>query len=472
MSEDGAVTPPSAPRFGGYSEYRDSGVEWLGEIPAHWEVRRLGAMGRITKCSGGTKAHEVEEGIPCVRYGDLYTYHDSSITKTRSFVSLEASGSYSRTRYGDLLFAASGETMDEIGKSSVNLLGGEALCGGDVILLRPTVPVSARFLGYAADAPYVVYQKSRVGRGMTVMHIYGKQLKDVTMLLPPVSEQRSIADFLDAETFEIDTLVAKQVRLIDLLQEKRAALITRAVTRGLDPDVPMSESGLEWLGQIPAHWEVQRLGAMGRITKCSGGTKAHEVAEGIPCVRYGDLYTYHGSAITKTRSFVSPAHSGSYSRIRYGDLLFAASGETMDEIGKSSVNLLDGEALCGGDVILLRPTIPVSARFLGYAANAPYVVHQKSRAGRGMTVMHIYGKQLKNVAMLLPPPSEQRAIADFIELEVTKIDRLVEEIRAGIGLLEECRTALVSAAVMGKIDVTGESTGAERSARGNGEART
>ena len=470
MSNHRVSAPPASPRFGGYSEYRDSGVEWLGEIPAHWEVMRLGAMGRITKCSGGTKAQEVAEGIPCVRYGDLYTYHGSSITDTRSFVAREHSGGYSRIRYGDLLFAASGETMDEIGKSSVNLIGGEALCGGDVILLRPTIPVSARFLGYAANAPYVVYQKSRVGRGMTVMHVYGKQLKDVTLLLPPVSEQRSIADFLDAETFKIDALVAKQERLIDLLQEKRATLIARAVTRGLAADAPMTESGLEWLGRIPAHWEVQRLGAMGRITKCSGGTKAHEVEVGIPCVRYGDLYTYHGSAITETRSFVAREHSGEYSRIRYGDLLFAASGETMEEIGRSSVNLLDGEALCGGDVILLRPTIEVSARFLGYAANAPYVVHQKSRSGRGMTVMHIYGKQLRDVAMLLPPVSEQHAIADFLQLEVTKIDRLVEEIWAGIGLLEECRTALISAAVMGRIDVTGESTGAERNGRANGEA--
>ncbi|WP_419941323.1 hypothetical protein [Candidatus Palauibacter sp.] len=427
-------------------------------------------MGRITKCSGGTKAHEAAEGIPCVRYGDLYTYHGSSITDTRSFVSPEYSGNYSRIRYGDVLFAASGETMEEIGKSSVNLLGGETLCGGDVILLRPTIPVSARFLGYATNAPYVVHQKSRLGRGMTVMHIYGKQLKNVAMLLPPVLEQRSIADFLDVETTTIDALVIQQERLLDLLHEKRTALISHVVTKGLDPDIPKKDSGVDWLGRIPAHWEVQRLGAIGRIRKCSGGTKAHEVAEGIPCVRYGDLYTYHGFSITETRSSVSPEHSGSYSRIRYGDLLFAASGETIEEIGKSSVNLLGGEALCGGDVILLRPTIPVSARFLGYATNAPYVVHQKSGLGRGMTVMHIYGKQLRDAALLLPPVTEQRALANFIELETSKIDCLTEEIRGGIGRLKEYRTALISAAVTGKIDVRGESASAEESECSNAEA--
>ena len=133
--------------------------------------------------------------------------------------------------------------------------------------------------------------------------------------------------------------------------------------------------------------------------------------------------------------------------------MFAASGETIDEIGKSAVNLMRCEAVCGGDVILLRPEIPVSARFLGYAANAPYVVHQKSRLGRGMTVMHIYGKQLKEVAMLLPPLSEQRSIADFLERESAKTDAVVAKARQAIERLKEFRTALISAAVTGRIDI-------------------
>ena len=122
------------------------GLPFVGDVPAHWEIRRLGSLGRIWKGNGGSKEDEVPEGVPCVRYGDLYTTHTRFIEKTRSFVSRSAMPNYTPIEYGDVLFAASGETLDEIGKSAVNLIRSEAVCGGDVIAFRPRDGFEARYL--------------------------------------------------------------------------------------------------------------------------------------------------------------------------------------------------------------------------------------------------------------------------------------------------------------------------------------
>ena len=175
-----------------YPEMKDSGVPWLGEVPAHWGVRQLGRIGRFSKGNGGTKEDEVSQGIPCVRYGDLYMHHRFFIERSRAFVTEERSSAYAPIQYGDVLFAASGETIEEIGKSAVNLITSQACCGGDVILFRPSIAVDARFMGYATDCQPIAYQKSCMGRGITVMHIYGDQLRCLWMTFPPPDEQAAI----------------------------------------------------------------------------------------------------------------------------------------------------------------------------------------------------------------------------------------------------------------------------------------
>ena len=162
-----------------YPEYKDSSVEWLRAVPAHWEVRQLGRIGRFFKGGGGTKEDTRDSGVPCVRYGDLYTQHQFFITTTRACVTPELANTvYTPIRHGDVLFAGSGETIDEIGKSAVNLIPGPACCGGDVIILRPSIDADARFLGYAMDCAATARQKACIGRGFTVMHIYSSVLPD------------------------------------------------------------------------------------------------------------------------------------------------------------------------------------------------------------------------------------------------------------------------------------------------------
>jgi len=151
-----------------YPAYSSSGVRWLEEVPEHWDVVQLGRIGVFSKGSGGTKEDQVSEGIPCVRYGDLYTTHKYFISQTRGYISPRKTGEYTSINRGDVLFPASGETLEEIGKSAVNLIRSRVLCGGDVIIFRPTIPLEPKFAGYALDCPAAQTQKSRMGRGITI----------------------------------------------------------------------------------------------------------------------------------------------------------------------------------------------------------------------------------------------------------------------------------------------------------------
>ena len=244
-----------------YPANRDSGVDWLGKVPEHWDVRRLGNVGRFFKGSGGSKADETEGGVPCVRYGDLYTRHEFFITESKACVAHHRAAAYTRIRYGDVLFAGSGETLEEIGKSAVNLISGSAVCGGDVIVFRPTIDLDAKFIGWSTDCRQAVSQKACMGRGITVMHIYSSELKRLLVPLPPLPEQTAIARFLDHADRRIQRYIRAKERLIELLEEQKQAIIHQAVTGQIDvrtgqPYPAYKDSGVEWLGEVPEHWDL------------------------------------------------------------------------------------------------------------------------------------------------------------------------------------------------------------------------
>jgi type I restriction enzyme S subunit len=194
--------------FPRYPKYKDSGVEWLREVPEHWEVRRLRQIGPLLKGSGGSKEDIVENGVPCVRYGDLYTTHAYFVRQARTHVSEERAVDYFSIQRGDVLFAASGEDLAEIGRSAVILINERVCCGGDLVILRPEISVVPEFMGYACDCWPSKAQKASMGRGTTVKHIYPDELKTLLLALPPYPEQAAIAAFLDRETAKIDALIA------------------------------------------------------------------------------------------------------------------------------------------------------------------------------------------------------------------------------------------------------------------------
>ena len=228
------------PTLNSYHAYKPSGTEWLGDVPEHWEVVQLGRIGVFSRGSGGTKDDDVSDGVPCVRYGDLYTTHTRFISQPRGYVAPEKANAYTPINKGDVLFPTSGETIEEIGKSAVNLMHTPVVCGGDLIIFRPTIPMEPRFAGYVLDCPAAQSQKSLMGRGITIMHIYTGQLKCLWLSLPPLPEQAAIVRYLDHVDRRIRRYVSAKRKLIALLEEEKQAVVNQAVTRGLDPNVASS----------------------------------------------------------------------------------------------------------------------------------------------------------------------------------------------------------------------------------------
>lgn len=448
-----------------YPRYRDSGAEWLGNIPDHWEIKRLGRFGSFFKGGGGTKEDETDDGVPCVRYGDLYTQHEYLIRHTRAHIAKDATANYRELEYGDVLFAGSGETIDEIGKSAVNLIESPAYCGGDVIVLRPAVKADATYMGYAADCQPSVYQKACMGRGVTVMHIYSRELKQMLIPQPPLDEQRSIAEFLDRETGKVDQLVDKKRFLIERLEEYRQALITRTVTKGLPPDAAraagldpsprLKHSGVKWLGDIPQHWELRRVGTALAET-VGGGTPSTENEsywasadeEGLPWVAIADMSAGGEVSTTAKRVTMLGCNAARLRPLAPGTIIYSmyASVGVAARLGICAVT---NQAILG---FLPGPMLEPSFLYWWLTAIRNPVL----ALTRNNTQSNLNAETVHKIPLALPPLEEQQAIAAFLDEELERIDALAARVEAAIERLEEYRAALITAAVTGKIDVRGD----------------
>ncbi|MEK7836647.1 MAG: restriction endonuclease subunit S, partial [candidate division NC10 bacterium] len=279
------------------------------------------------------------------------------------------------------------------------------------------------------------------------------QMRDTPVVLPPGDEQRAIAAFLDRETARIDGLVAKKERLVELLQEKRTALITRAVTKGLDPNVPMKDSGIEWLGKIPAHWEVKRLWHLtpsDRRIMYGIVLPGPNVDDGVPIVKGGDVSAgrLRLDRLNRTTSEIESGYVRS--RLRGGDLVYAIRGS----IGEVAIvpGELEGANLTQ-DAARIAFTTATHGPWLLHALKAAAVFAQLEAGALGATIRGVNIRDLKRASIPVPPRVEQEAIASFLERETARIDALVAKVGDAIERLKELGTAFISAAVTGKIDV-------------------
>jgi type I restriction enzyme, S subunit len=428
-----------------YAQLRDSGNRWLGEIPRHWELVRLGGIGRFSRGSGGTKEDAVSSGVPCVRYGDLYGKYDRFITTAASFVSPERAADYTPIHYGDLLFAGSGETIEEIGKSAVNLLEGHACCGGDVLILRPERRINARFLGYAAECTASIHQKACMGRGITVMHIYSDELRYLRVAIPPRDEQDAIVRFLDHADRRIRHAIRAKQELIALLNEHKQAVIHRAVMRGLDPNVQLKPSGVDWLGEIPEHWEVSRSKRLFSPNKelarpddvQLSATQAFGV---IPQDEYEERI---GRKVSKI--FL---HLEKRRHVEVGDFVISM---------RSFQGGLERAWAAGcirSSYVVLRPSRRTEVGYFSHLFKSPaYIRALQSTANFIRDGQDLNFENFCGVDLPLPPISEQTAIAEHVGAVVASTEKATGRGRGEIALLCEYRTGLIADVVTGKLDV-------------------
>ncbi|MCY3748984.1 MAG: restriction endonuclease subunit S [Acidimicrobiaceae bacterium] len=392
-----------------YAAYRNSAVDWVGRIPEHWQIMDLGRIGSFFKGGGGTKADETEEGHPCVRYGDLYTRHDFHIRESRSRINPDRAAVYTQIQYGDLLLAGSGETLEEIGKSAANLLREPAFCGGDVVICRPEVEIDATFLGYAADCAPSRHQKSGMGRGVTVMHIYSSELKKLTIAVPPLEEQAQIGAFLDSETARIDKLISMQELLSERLDEYRTALITRVLTKGLPPEAAevagldpaphLKDSGVAWLGEVPQHWRLHRLKHIATYRTSNVDKKSVDSELPVRLCNYTDVY-YRGSIRASDgefmRAIATPREIARF-KLRRGDVLITKDSEDWRDIAVPALVVESADDfVCGYHVGIVRPSLPLDARFAYRAMQSEAVNRQLQISASGVTRYGLLNASVEN----------------------------------------------------------------------------
>ena len=436
-----------------YPKYKNSGVEWLGKVPEHWDPVKIARLGRLTKANGGSKEDNVDSGIPCIRYGELYTTYEYVIRKSRTYIGADCLSAYTPIHHGEVLFAASGETFEDIGRSAVNLLQEAACCGGDVILLRPEVDLDPLFSGYALDSMASRAQKTLMGKGYTVVHIYADQLRDLAIAVPPQSEQKTIGKVLDRETARIDALIEKKTRFVELLKEKRQALITHAVTKGLDQKVKMKNSGVEWIGQVPEHWEISKLAY---TTQEAGGKTPDTRTEAywggdVPWVSPKDMKQAEILDSIDKISDTAVRECGMRQFVP-GTVLVVVRGMILAH--SFPVAELKVPATINQDVKALEPDVrlrPAYLRLLLETAKNYVVSVLVAEAAHGTKVLR--ADVWRQLPVLLPSIEFQDQILGEIRHVSAAYDKLIGKVERSITLLKERRSALITAAVTGEIDL-------------------
>ncbi|OHX36627.1 hypothetical protein BJL95_02915 [Methylomonas sp. LWB] len=418
--------------FPRYESYKDSGVEWLGEVPEHWELRRLKHNLRLL-----TEKTDRRENPGALE--NIESWSGRFIPTETTF-----GGEGVAFEGGDILF---GKLRPYLAKAYLAEGSGEAV--GDFHVLRPTTTTQSRFSQYQILNREFIAIVDGSTFGAKMPRVSWDFLGNMVLSAPPVPEQQTIATFLDRETAKIDALIAEQQRLIELLKEKRQAVISHAVTKGLNPDAPMKDSGIAWLGEVPEHWEFGPLKRFAEVIDCKHHT-VEFLDEGLPIVSIREV---RDDKIDLTNAKLTTQSEWDFLREGrtpiLGDLIFCRNASV------GAVGYVDFETpFCmGQDVCLIRPD--TKSRFIHYQLTSPLIRNQIEALLVGATIRRANVEEIRSLTIVNPPEAEQNCIALFLDGEITKLDTLTTEAQRAITLLKERRTALISAAVTGKIDVRG-----------------
>ena len=440
--------------FPRYPSYKDSGVEWLGNVPGHWDVKRLKQACHVFPSNVDKKSHDGETPVSLCNYTDVY-YNDT-ITADIDFMAATASTDQIAKftlRAGDTIITKDSETADDIAIGayvSADLPG--VICGYHLSMIRPMAVTHGAFVKRLFDSTYVKSCVAVRANGLTRVGLGQYEIDNLELPFPPLPEQTKIAAFLDRETAKIDELVAEQRRLMELLKEKRQAVISHAVTQGLNPHAPMKPSGIEWLGDVPAHWEVGPLKRYWIVTDCKHVTSEF-VEDGIPLASIREVqsrWVTLENAKCTTEYFYELLIEGGR-RPLPGDLIFSRNA-TVGEVAQVSSS--HPRFAMGQDVVLLRKLSPeYSSDYFQHVIRSPIIILQLANMMIGSTFKRINVEEIRSFIVPFPPYTEQAEIAAFLDTETAKFDTLTAETQRAIALLQERRTALISAAVTGQIDV-------------------
>ena len=425
---------------------KESGHPWLGKIPANWDV----VYPKMLFAQRKDRAQQTDRQLTASQqHGVVYQDEYMEMTGARVVVVEKDFDILKHVEKGDFVismrsFQGGIEYSDNTG----------CISSAYVMLIPKKEYVHNRYFKWLLkSSTYINALQStsnlvRDGQAMRYANFI-----QVWLPLIPITEQVAIAEILEKKCFEIGALIANEQAQIDKLKAYKQSLITEAVTRGLDSSATLKDSGIEWIGMIPAHWETKRTKHIARkFLKGNGITKDDIVEDGdSPCVRYGEIYTKYNICFDNclTRTNLSNVPTPQY--FENGDLLFVGTGELVEEIGKNVVYLGGEKCLAGGDIIVMQHS--EDPLFLSFALNSTIAQAQKSCSKAKLKVVHISSTDIGNVIIPLPPVDEQKQIAILLLSKCEKIDKLILIKQEKIARLEQYKKSLIYEYVTGKKEV-------------------
>ena len=423
------------PNFHPYPAYKPSGTTWLGDVPAHWEVRRLRTVAEMRVSNVDKHIRDSEFPVRLCNYVDVYK-HDR-ITPAMPFMTATASRDEIerfRLERDDVLITKDSEAWDDIGVPALVTEGADDLLSGyHLALLRPFKEILGGYLARTLQSKEVAYQFHIRANGVTRYGLTHTGIKSVCIPLPPLPEQRAVVRYLDYVDRRIHRYVAAKRKLIALLEEEKQAVINQAVTRGLDPNAPLKPSGVEWLGDVPEHWEVRRAKTLGRI-RYGLGQPPRDSAEGLPLIRATNIE--RGRIVEKDLIRVDPSDVpvGRDALLRAQEIIVVRSGAyTADS---AIIPIAYAGAVTGYDMVMtITGALP---KFMAFALLASYLRDdQLIVASTRSAQPHLNAQELGASLILVPSLPEQAAIVAYLEQATTDTNAALARPHRQIELLQE-----------------------------------
>jgi type I restriction enzyme S subunit len=440
-----------------YSSYKPSGIEWLETIPENWKVSKLKYLGELFGGLTGKSGvdfnnDENPKNKPYIPYTNIF--NNTYISQDHfHYVSIDEGESQNRVKKYDMFFLMSSETHKDLGKScilidDVDELYLNSFCKGYRINDKNIQPL---FLNYQILGHLHREMISVEGKGFTRINLRQDKINDLVVFYPTLQEQEQIVNYLDEKTTIVDKLISTKQRKVELLKEHRTTLINQVITKGLNPNVKMKDSGLEWFSEIPIHWKLLKLWLIIKKSELGGNYSGSTENEGIPLMKMGNID--RGKIKLEKIEYVEDTYTDSHI-LKYGDFLFNTRN-SIELVGKVCIwrNELE-KSIYNSNILRIYFKDFINVEFMNYQFNTKSIIGVLKLISKGTTsVSAIYYKDLSDIELIVPPIQEQEQIVQYLDKQTKEIDDLVSMEQNKIELLKEFRQSLISEVVTGKIKV-------------------
>lgn len=420
-------------------EIKDSGISWVGEIPTNWTIGRIGGLYSLRNQKVSDKDYEP---LSVTMKGVLPQLETAAKTNDGDNRKLVRKGDFAINSRSDRRGSCGIADRD----GSVSLIN---------TILKPRNQMNARYYNWLFHTPMFADEFYKWGHGIVddLWSTNWEEMKKIQIPVPSCAEQQRIAEFLDRACGKIDGLKADIQAQIDTLEQYKRSVITEAVTHGLNPSAPMKDSGIPWVDEVPQNWGIRRVKYIATCLKKGNGITKEDIVEDgdTLCIRYGEIYTKYNLSFFECTTRTNKERISSKQYFTQGDILFAGTGELIEEIGKNIVYLGTSDCLAGGDIIILKHK--QNARYLNYALNSECVQAQKSCNKAKLKVVHISAFEIGNIKIALPPLEEQQEIADYLDNKCAEIEQIIADKKSQIETLDGYKKSLIYEYVTGKKEV-------------------